>query len=93
MISGQQPKPMRTSFVGEHPTGWSGKMILTEDEKKSLSLAADERDRQVYMVYFEMKRCVDCNPRRVVEFRSCWPHVDKMVAIPTRKEWNAGNSV
>jgi len=61
---------------------------LTSSEEWSLSMAETERDRRVYMVYFEMKRCRDCNPRRVLDFRSCWPHVEKMVAIPTRKEWS-----
>jgi len=64
---------------------------LTDNEKLAFSVVADERDRQVYEVYFEMKRCKACNPSgrldSKVEFRSCWPHVDKMVAIPTRKEW------
>jgi len=64
---------------------------LTEEEKFALSVVADERDERVYLVYFEMKRCKNCNPSgrldSKVDFRSCWPHVEMMVAIPTRKEW------
>lgn len=56
-------------------------MNLTPDEQWSVDHASNDHGIAVRMLYFEMKRCPDCNPHGKVEFRSCGPHMFQMAEL------------